>query len=487
MLGVAAQNKLDMFQLEIVKPPSNYIVINTPIEIRVCLKKGSRPYDSAPLYGLTMECTYENSGDAYSAVDYDGTPGFDVFGVGMIKFQFTDIAQVIDGKIQKIVLVLSALDEAGHVIASTATFPIVCVEYYLDVQVSLPAPFIFYKDKGGKDAGMNMTVYLRRGDDVVLNTSIKIRPALQYENGKMVEDQGILKSINDLENFNINATGSTKLKFRINEVSSKHMNQKFCIVMMKNVPGDAISDVAPGRSLAIDVRSKTNRKREDEEDEDGIGTGSAQANKRRKDGSASLPLTTDSLALISGKMGKDMEDSIARLQLFHSEMSKMLDVIRWRQNFPHSYPNEIIDNFLREWNGRYEDSMKTLFWVHNALTKNEHTRLSVGKLFHSAAPYTQESYYSDHNNIHRVLQSTGPMPFSSQETTVPMITTWDSKFGKTLPESYNWNGGNPSSSQPQPQSSSGVSLASVEIVEICSILNFSLSLDGNARRGSQSC
>jgi hypothetical protein len=185
--------------------------------------------------------------------------------------------------------------------------PFSLVEYTFKVETHLAEPCIFFKDKGGKDAGISLTVFLYKiiKDpitnqikeelvDTVNNEIVKVRPCLIYENGSMVIDQTILKSINEAENFII-SNGSTKLKFRINQVSSKHLNQKFCIQMQQFLRSGSSHPnsrffVAPGRSAPIDVRSKQNLKPnqshqqsvENVANDDNEGSESARPNKRNK-------------------------------------------------------------------------------------------------------------------------------------------------------------------------------------------------------------
>lgn len=162
--------------------------------------------------------------------------------------------------------VLPVDSEGGEVVAPLVSTPFYVVAYYLEIETKLEKPYIFFKDKGGKDSGINICVTCMRYDPqsrqsaIVQNRRVTVRPTLLYESGEVVADQNILKSINERENFTI-TNGKTWLKFRINEVSSHHLKQKFVLQMQQYVPSEhMISDIAPARSVGIDVRSKQNQR-----------------------------------------------------------------------------------------------------------------------------------------------------------------------------------------------------------------------------------
>jgi hypothetical protein len=184
-----------------------------------------------------------------------------------LQFKFTASTVYSPNRQLKIVVRPTELDKAPIPLIESQPFCV--VEKYLHVVTDMPEPYVFFKDIGGKDTGIPMTVTLRlsstsceENDPIIKDRSLSIRPLLKYASGQSVIDQQILKSINDPRNFVISKDGSTSLCFRISEVSSKHRNEKFTIWMEQylnsNSTDPVVDDVAPGHSVPLDIRSKLN-------------------------------------------------------------------------------------------------------------------------------------------------------------------------------------------------------------------------------------
>lgn len=166
---------------------------------------------------------------------------------------------------RKLKVVVSPTTSGGSMLDAIESPSFSVVEYYLHVKTEMMYPYVFYKDVGGKDSGILLTVHLKKStleesDPDVTTRTISFRPSLQYEDGNLVPDQKILQSFTGAHSFMISASGPSLLKFRINEVSSKHRNLRFCIVMEHFVPDGSNEplNIAPGSSEAIEIRSKVN-------------------------------------------------------------------------------------------------------------------------------------------------------------------------------------------------------------------------------------
>lgn len=169
---------------------------------------------------------------------------------------------------RKLKMVVSPTTSDGPTLDAIESLPFSVVEYYLHVRTGMIYPYVFYKDVGGKDNGILLTVHLKKSEDGkseesdpdVTTRTITFRPSLRYEDGILVPDQKILQSFTGAHSYMISSSGPTELKFRINEVSSKHRNERFCIAMEHFVADGSNEplDIAPGSSVGIEIRSKVN-------------------------------------------------------------------------------------------------------------------------------------------------------------------------------------------------------------------------------------
>lgn len=185
-------------------------------------------------------------------------------GNASIVFKLLEATKVVDSKPKKTVVRVSLYDKdenSGKALASVETHALIVFKFGLKVIESHSTPYIFYKDKGGKDQGIELEIRLVDDcDNLVVDKDILLMPILLYEGGVKVADQSILTMSNDKTALRLNH-GKTSLKFRINQVSTKHCNQKFCILITQAPMRDNdFPEVAPASSVPVDVRSKKNKR-----------------------------------------------------------------------------------------------------------------------------------------------------------------------------------------------------------------------------------
>lgn len=158
------------------------------------------------------------------------------------------------------------------------TIPIVCVRHRLiiedDINKNYEKPVVknradegrvknvFFKDKGGKDKGIEIIVKLvDENDQLVIGRDILLKLVLYYADGEPVQDQTILHINNDNRGGLMLNNGIARIKFRINQVSTKHCDREFAIHVISGVTDDmGVSDIAPAIGVPILVLSKTNNK-----------------------------------------------------------------------------------------------------------------------------------------------------------------------------------------------------------------------------------
>eukprot|EP01041_Mallomonas_annulata_P004113 gene4113-8171_t len=126
-------------------------------------------------------------------------------------------------------------------------------------------PMIWFKKQGKSFNYIEFVVDLMDADDNGA-TNLYVTPTLLYANHTTVMHQNILNLLNDAtvridENTKmIRIDGQTKqatFRFRIEEVSSRHLKQLFCIkVSASRASGQPALEICPDISTFIEVRSK---------------------------------------------------------------------------------------------------------------------------------------------------------------------------------------------------------------------------------------
>jgi len=126
----------------------------------------------------------------------------------------------------------------------------------------------FYKDEGGHGNCIEAFVELVGADNrrVPPSRDINLKIDLRYDKKKELLPISLL-TINSDSRLVINEQGWVKIKFRINEVSTRHQGQHFVVVISAH-KGD---EIAAATSTPIEVRSKRNKPRSN-----------TQADKKRK-------------------------------------------------------------------------------------------------------------------------------------------------------------------------------------------------------------
>ena len=117
---------------------------------------------------------------------------------------------------------------------------------------------VWYKDENKRERHIEYQVsLLNAANQVVRNKYLYLEASLCYENGNLVPHANIL-SIHTECRLSIDESGTTRIKFRINDVSKNHQRQKFRLVLAC-VGGSESELVVPCLSRPIEVKSKRSR------------------------------------------------------------------------------------------------------------------------------------------------------------------------------------------------------------------------------------
>ena len=151
----------------------------------------------------------------------------------------------------------------------------------IDEEFSGCKNYVWMKDVGGKDKGIDLDVSLVDKENNLVSNALQripLRVELHYQSGVTVQQQDILQLSPD-SMLSIGNTGTTRIKCRINEVSSRHQGQLFQVFIAPDVynytslqlqPGEEeqlqqptaagipLLDIGPAKSVPIEVKSKVN-------------------------------------------------------------------------------------------------------------------------------------------------------------------------------------------------------------------------------------
>mmetsp|Transcript_27913 Transcript_27913/g.80652 ORF Transcript_27913/g.80652 Transcript_27913/m.80652 type:complete len:914 (-) Transcript_27913:123-2864(-) len=201
----------------------------------------------------------------------------------------------------------------------------------------------WYKDEGGREKCMQVRVSLSdKNGDPVSGRKIPLKFTLLYDNGQSlrVMNQGILKVFGSDRQY-INPNGSAAIiSFRIEDVSKNHQGMAFKLEIAPDSPRTA-SDIAPGFSPPVSIRSKRNkRQRSSGSSFGGARTGSAGSesfrdlNATAMSSSAASVVSTAGAAIPPQQQQQQQQQqavSMAGVGDIQALRTAMRGVIRWTE------------------------------------------------------------------------------------------------------------------------------------------------------------
>mmetsp|Transcript_8552 Transcript_8552/g.16116 ORF Transcript_8552/g.16116 Transcript_8552/m.16116 type:complete len:589 (-) Transcript_8552:61-1827(-) len=137
--------------------------------------------------------------------------------------------------------------------------------YFVDAMLSLDSPEwdeVWYKDMGGKEKSMRVTVSLvDLHGNLIKHRKVPLKFTLLYDNESKspVSNQKIFRILDD-DSFQHHIdpkTGETFVKFRIDDVSKNHQGQNF--ILQVAAADDCCFGIVPAFSQSVCIRSKKRR------------------------------------------------------------------------------------------------------------------------------------------------------------------------------------------------------------------------------------
>ena len=114
----------------------------------------------------------------------------------------------------------------------------------------------WFKDEGGREKCLMVHTQLYDASGPTGGRQVRLRATLCYEDGRKVNNQGILKSSPDTK-FVTDAQGKALVKVRIEDVSKNHQNQSFRVKISADTTKDPLNhDISSCHTNATIARSK---------------------------------------------------------------------------------------------------------------------------------------------------------------------------------------------------------------------------------------
>lgn len=243
-----------------------YPFVNAQFEVTVmlCDENGNfRNTDPTPFTlkaGYAGDKTGQECHPPVMAVDHPSQLVVPSSGTLRVRLRMLDLSMSHDNR--KFVLHANANNSfAGQYVAPAMSDPVTVVRHKLTLKSSLAANEVWFKDEGGRDKCIEMTIQMEdRDGNPVTERRVPLRITLLYENRTVVQKQDVLKISPDSSRAIEN--GVAQLRLRLEDVSKNHQKQRFAIRVAPDYDAmpDA-SDVSPVISPAMEVRSKRNNKR----------------------------------------------------------------------------------------------------------------------------------------------------------------------------------------------------------------------------------
>ena len=155
---------------------------------------------------------------------------------------------------------VGGLNTSGIYISTAISEPMLSIRYRLRI-LDETVPDVWYKDEGGRDKCIDLTVTLQdHNQEFIVARKVPLRVTLLYESGHQVLKQDILK-INPENKLMIDETGKALLRLRIEDVSKNHQKQLFTVQIVPDTAQHPLNnDISPDTCRPLEVRSKRNKR-----------------------------------------------------------------------------------------------------------------------------------------------------------------------------------------------------------------------------------
>jgi hypothetical protein len=179
-------------------------------------------------------------------------------GTATLRVKLTALSMRYENK--KFLIYANVENSGGPYVSPAVSEPMLCIRYRLKI-LEESIPEIWYKDEGGRDKCIDLSVTLQdQNNELIVTRKVPLRVTLLYESGHHVLKQDILK-INPENKLLIDETGRALLRLRIEDVSKNHQKQLFTVqIVPDTVQHPLNNDISPDCCRPLEVRSKRNKR-----------------------------------------------------------------------------------------------------------------------------------------------------------------------------------------------------------------------------------
>ena len=224
---------------------------------KICTVRDSIRVDASAVFDISLKACPHSSFEASKGI-------IESSGMGSITLRFRDVSMNNENK--KIIVNFHALPGTNvpKEIGSGATPPLYIVRHRIVIEEENKSPYVWYKDEGGKEKCIELRVHMVDGDgNIVRNRKVPLKALLQYRNAGIVPQQSILSISPDTRLYIDEHYGECVIKFRVNEVSTRHQGQMFQLLVGPDLgQAPSTADVSSALCIPVDVKSKRNNHRD---------------------------------------------------------------------------------------------------------------------------------------------------------------------------------------------------------------------------------
>jgi len=246
--------------------------VNAPFEIKIFLLDGDslKCGDEVP---LLMKFQYEGDEGNETPLPVDlftvetDRPIIGKNGMTTVRIRINDVSMSYANRAFIVIFSIDKNDNSPvywRNIEDISSPPMLCVRHRLSLNTDMADKW--YKDEGGKDNRMDLTVNLLSANGChVSGRRVPLKIFLMYENGQPVLKQEVLSLSPDCRLLIEEGGGSCVLKVRINDVSKNHQRQRFRIMVQPDTGQDPLlNDISCDDTHPVEVKSKRSKRlRED--------------------------------------------------------------------------------------------------------------------------------------------------------------------------------------------------------------------------------
>ena len=218
----------------------------------------------------------------------------------------------------------------------------------------------WYKDMGGRDKAMQVTVTLKdQTDNTVTNRRLPLHLTLMYENKHQsrVMNQDILRIIGTPISSIDPDTGEAHVQFRIEDVSKNHQKQDFVVQISADPSKDP--DISPGFTKPVTVMSKKKRQNQNSKSSSSsVEMHQSDSNKRSRYNSPSVREAMRGMIEWTEEVINGLYPLKWSTMGYHQFPDGSLDYSRPYYNMTN--PNDTVNSLLSSYEKKTRENMRVL-------------------------------------------------------------------------------------------------------------------------------